>query len=295
MLRKISSLLLIAFLLAVPTGTALALPQDEEQIVKQEVIMGYFDIWKGTEWLDTNNDGIPDMPGQTGKLTKPFNYDAVDKLGDYELTRVEVQYPFTSDEYITAGGRTSGPDGQPWIDRNPGEEVMPWERFRYYYLNYLPQNLTAQITSQNFTASSASVQWGLDLPDPPEDALDLKNPENRQYIGYDPADISNLVEGWRWYLPGIITWYGVPKDEIPDPEEQPNLKVEITDFPQEVYSGSPIPVTALASNNSGKYVMTDFRWKVDGTTVKEVNNFDLVTSQGDTYTMTAPEVTRKKP
>nr|WP_243175175.1 hypothetical protein [Desulfofundulus sp. TPOSR] len=69
-----------------------------------------------------------------------------------------------------------------------------------------------------------------------------------------------------------------------------NLSVQITNYPEEVYSGDPIPVTALVRNTSGKYVMTDFRWKVDGAVVREYNNFDLVTSQGTTYTMTAPKV-----
>jgi len=74
MLRKISSMLVIALLLAaVPAGAALALPQGEEQVAKQEVIMGYFDVWKGNEWQDTNNDGSPNEPGQTGKVTKTFS------------------------------------------------------------------------------------------------------------------------------------------------------------------------------------------------------------------------------
>ncbi|WP_031518175.1 hypothetical protein [Desulfofalx alkaliphila] len=236
MLKRISILLLIALLLAVPVGTALALPQNEEQIVKQEVIMGYFDIWKGSQWQDTNNDGNPDMPGQTGKSTKPFNYSAADELGRYELTRVEVQYPFTPDEYITAGGRTSGPDGQPWINTNPGEEVMPMQKFHEYYLAYLPQNLTVQVTSQDLAAGSATVQWGLDLV-PLTSALNIKDEENRRYIGYEPANISNLVEGWRWYLPGIITWYGVPVDGVYD------FSVEL----DEQWFGDIAPGTKIAS------------------------------------------------
>ncbi|MCG8402402.1 MAG: hypothetical protein MJA84_12560, partial [Firmicutes bacterium] len=173
MLKKISNLLIIALLLAaVPTGAALALVQGEEQIVKQEVIMGYFDVWKGNEWQDTNNDGGPDQPGQTGKTTKPFSYSAADKLNEYQLTRVEVKYPFGSDEYIAAGGRQYGPDGKP--------ADMTWDRFRKDYLNYLPQNLSVQVTSKDLAVGEATVQWGLDLipKEQPHGVLDLKDPEN---------------------------------------------------------------------------------------------------------------------
>jgi len=214
MLRKISSMLVIALLLAaVPAGAALALPQGEEQVVKQEVIMGYFDVWKGNEWQDTNNDGSPDKPGQTGKVTKPFSYSAADKLGEYQLTRVEVKYPFSPEEYVAAGGRQYGPDGQPWIDPYTGQPVMSWQSIEFWYLTHLSQNLSVQIAGQDLATGTASVQWILDLA-PLTKALNIKDEENRKYIGYQPKNFGSFTEGWRWYLPGIITWYGIPKAKV---------------------------------------------------------------------------------
>lgn len=100
MSRKIISwmLVMVVVVAAVPTGVALASPnenQGQEQIVKQEVIAGYFDVWKGDNWQDTNNDGSPDEPGQTGKITKPFSYSAAEKLSGWTLTRVEVTHSFS--------------------------------------------------------------------------------------------------------------------------------------------------------------------------------------------------------
>ncbi|WP_027365742.1 hypothetical protein [Desulfotruncus alcoholivorax] len=210
MLKKLINWLIAAvIIMAVPAGAAFALPEDQaqERVVKQEVIVGYFDVWKGSDWLDTNNDGDRDKPGQTGKLTKPFNYSAADKLNEWQITRVEVQpYPFSSEEYTAAGGRHYNFSGQP--------EDMSWDKFKWC-LKYLPQNLTAKIADQNLPAGTASVQWGLDLPSNPiYNALDIKDLKNRQYIGYEPANIGSMVEGWRWYLPAIITWYGIPKTQI---------------------------------------------------------------------------------
>ncbi|WP_027365833.1 hypothetical protein [Desulfotruncus alcoholivorax] len=236
MLKKLINWLIAAvIIMAVPAGAAFALPGEQEQMIKQEVIVGYFDIWKGDSWLDTNNDGTPDAPGQTGKLTKPFNYSAADKLNEWQITRVEVTYPFGADEYTTAGGRQYGPDGKP--------AQMDWEKFKKNYLKYLPQNLTAQIADQNLPAGTASVQWGLDLPSNPiYNALDIKDLKNRQYIGYEPANIGSMVEGWRWYLPAIITWYGIPKDQ-----EQPLPDFSVTLGRHEFKNMNPGDIVTLTA------------------------------------------------
>ncbi|SFF97623.1 hypothetical protein SAMN05660649_00294 [Desulfotomaculum arcticum] len=270
MLKKIINWMLIAavMIIAVPAGAAFALPGDQaqEQVIKQEVIVGYFDIWKGDNWLDTNNDGPPDEPGQTDKLTKPFNYSASDKLDEWQITRVEVSYPFTLDEYTTAGGRPYGPDGKLWVDPGTGQQgIMSWLDFQRNYLDYLPQNLSAQIVNQDLSTGSASVEWGLDLPDPPENALDLKNPQYRQYIGYEPSNIGSMVEGWRWYLPAIITWYGVPK------EQEMNLAVTITSPPEEALAGEAITVTGEITSDSDTPITTLVQWYLGSKKVYEGN------------------------
>ncbi len=243
MFKKLINWLLMAIIMAVPTGAAFALPSDQaqEQIIKQEVIVGYFDAWKGSNWLDTNNDGTPDVPGQTNKGTKPFDYSAEDKLSEWQITRVEVTYPFEEEEYTSAGGRQYGPDGKP--------AQMNWEAFNRNYLKYLPKNLTAQIaTSLNLNTGTASVQWGLDLIELNQGGtLDLKDPENRKYIGYEPADIGNMVEGWRWYLPAIITWYGVPKQVIQPPDF--SVTLDRYEF-QKMNPGDKITLTATYKLNA---------------------------------------------
>lgn len=200
---------------AVPFGTAFASPaenpQQQEQLIHQQVIMGYFDVWRGNEWQDTNNDGVPDAKGDKNKKTKPFTYSLDEKVKEgWQITRVEVQYPFSENEYVEAGGRMTDPAGNPL----PG--MMAWGDFWDNYLIYLPQNLSVNIYDKDLANGKAQVQWNLDLEYLNKRySLDLTKPENRTRIGYEVKDISKMVEGWRWYLPGIIKWYGI-KEAVPD-------------------------------------------------------------------------------
>ncbi|AEG14449.1 hypothetical protein Desku_0849 [Desulfofundulus kuznetsovii DSM 6115] len=293
MLRKLISWVLMTALVlgAVPyCGTASALPGGEgEQVVKQEVIVGYFDIWKGDTWQDTNRDGMPDMPGQKGK-TYTNTYSAAEKLKDWTLTRVEVKYPFSPGEYEAAGGRQYGPDGSLWYDPDTGEPGMSWNWFHFWYLDHLPHNLSAKIASQDLAAGKAAVQWTLNLA-PLSNALNLKDPENRRYIGYEPGNFGELVEGWRWYLPAIITWYGVPKQQTDlvavsiDPgvgEADPGGRytgrvtfrndsgAKLTGVPIEVRSNGAAVLSTTVDFGPGETRTFTFTWTAPGSGVVEL-------------------------
>ncbi|MEG6617488.1 hypothetical protein V6C27_13830 [Peptococcaceae bacterium 1198_IL3148] len=243
MLKKLINCLLILTLIitAVPNGAAFALPSEtenpqQEQLIHQQVIMGYFDVWKGSTWQDTNNDGDIDARGDKNKPTKPFTYTLEDKVKEgWTITRVEVQYPFSADDYVNAGGRMSDPAG------NPLQSMMPYQRFKDNYLKYLPQSLSVSVASQDLVAGKAQVQWKLDLEYLDQNySLDLTDSSNRTKIGYEVKDIEEMVEGWRWYLPGIIKWYAIPPTELPN--------IMVGEIEPGVTSGEAVPGTLYSAN-----------------------------------------------
>jgi len=214
-MRLIKLFALLTALLLLP---GMAVAASGEQMVKQQVIVPYFDIWQHTNgvWQDTDGCGQPDYYGWKGKThSETFILpDAVWK-GKYELTKVEVAYPFTQDQF-TASGRQDD-----------------WETFRLKYLRYTPANYSVSKAGENLGEGKVTAQWTFDLE---PKALNLKDPTVRESLGMDEKDFSNMAQGWRWYLPVLITWYGVTV-ELPDfsvtldkqkIDADPGDKVEVT-------------------------------------------------------------------
>jgi hypothetical protein len=170
----------------------------EEQIIDQTVTVPYFDIWKHTDgtWQDTSNDGKPDAKGQKDKTTK-LNYTLDNSLlQKYTVTKVEVTPNIDENTYNTAGK---------WNGKN-------WEYFKTNYYKYRAVPLKTSISNKDLTKGTATVQFIFDLA-PQNNAIDRKA---IRFDGDNNAAIDAAAEGWRWYLPALITWHGIPKEQPAD-------------------------------------------------------------------------------
>lgn len=167
----------------------------EEKIIKQAVTVPYFDTWKHTNgvWQDTDGDGTPDAKGQKDKITK-LNY-ALDNslLQKYTITKVEVT-PNIDENAYNATGKWNGQD---------------WKYFKVNYHRYRAMPLKTSISTKDLAKGTATVQFLFDLA-PQDNAIDRKSV---RFEGDNNQAIDAAAEGWRWYLPAIITWYGIPKEQ----------------------------------------------------------------------------------
>ncbi len=222
-------LMLLVLFIAVPAGTAFALP--EEEVIDREISTGYYDIWK-------HSDGTWQVTGRPGGwhnvvAEAAFRADKLRELGgDWTITRVEATGEFGRDEYEYAGGW--------WGD--------DWERYNLLYYRYRPKTqfttpklvedfIESQVVEANGKTAEAPMDdelrqsiltyfegetipvWIIELWNQFEmqegyGGIDLTNPAKRQQYGLPPKTFSDDVEGWRIFLPALITWYGVPKEEI---------------------------------------------------------------------------------
>ena len=199
---KIPLFLLLALFLFIPSPGAQAAQGD---LIHQEVIASYFDVWKGNNWQDTDNDGIADKPGQ--RKQPKFTYTAPDEiLEKYIITDVKIKEPVTKSLYESRENPADGSEGE-----------MPWYDFNIWYNYYLADIHKADAKLINADQGRAEVTWDIILKTPVEiNAVDLVNEKNRDYLGLPASLFTDLNEGYRWYMPGIIEWYGIPKEGGPD-------------------------------------------------------------------------------
>ncbi|HBT19939.1 MAG TPA: hypothetical protein DEA47_00985 [Peptococcaceae bacterium] len=212
MKKGISTLVLLSFLLSlVPLPVHAA---EKEQLIKQEVILAYFDIWSqdGIKWDDTNNDGKPDKPGDRKTETFPYFFPE-ELLSQYTLTRVEViePPPVTREWYEKAGGR-------PYL-LNGEKGELPWDDFNYWCNGWPPQNPRASARLADPERGKAEVTWSFTLHENPRKwALDLTDGTVRRVFGLKDPPYPVWTEenqGWRWVMPAVLLWYGIPK-KLPD-------------------------------------------------------------------------------
>ncbi|TYO94523.1 hypothetical protein [Desulfallas thermosapovorans] len=196
-------ILLLVTLLLLP-GTALANPQ--EQFILQEIKVGHFDVWQHTDgtWQDTDHDGEVDPYGLKDKKVPepPYTYPDSQYANQFTPTRVEItkitQASNLTDEELKKAGRSE-----------------TWRVFNENYLTKLPNAYSAAKTSEDIAQGTVSVEKTFDLM--PE-LLDLKDPTVRAELGMTDRDFSDMAQGWRWYTPVLIKWYGVPKVVVQPPD-----------------------------------------------------------------------------
>ena len=248
-------LFMLVLFIAVPAGTAFALP--EEQVIDLKVSTGYYDIWKHSDdtWQVTGRPG-----GFHQVLAEAaFRADRLRELGeDWTITRIEANGEFGRDEYEAAGG---------WWGSD-------WERYFSLYYQYRPKTqftvpklvenfVEAPVVEANGKTAEAPLKdvlrqailtyfegetipvWIIELWNKyelGERAIDLTDPDIRQKYGLPPKTFSSDVEGWRVFLPALITWYGVPKAE-------PDFSVSLDKHEIEADPGDPVEVVATYKLN----------------------------------------------
>lgn len=193
--------LVVALLLAVPTGAAFG---SQEQEIYRIVGAGYYDIWRHSDgtWQASGK------PGDKGRMTEHDYALPADKLKGFKLTRIEVTSTFGETEHAKARGRglLSG---------------VAWDDYEQDFLKHSPLAVCADKASEDLEAGGVSVKWTLDLhPVRPREqqreALDLKANAHVLEDRYKSSvGFAQAVEGWRWYLPVMIIWYGIP-EAVPD-------------------------------------------------------------------------------
>ncbi len=196
-MRMVKYLVVLAVLLLFP-GMAMAVTG--EQVVSQQVIVPSFDIWQHSNgtWQDTDGCGQPDYYGWKGKTySKAFTLPESEWQGKYKLTRAEVTYPFAQEQFNNSG------------------RLEDWKKFKRNYLTKTPANYSVAKAGENLDEGKVTAQWTFDLA--PE-WLDLKDPTVREQLGMDEKSFSNMAQGWRWYLPVLVTWYGVPEKVSQPPD-----------------------------------------------------------------------------
>lgn len=192
-------IVLLALLLAVPFVGAAFASDGQEQLVHEQIGTGYYAIWKvdGVAW----DNGVPGLDTTaTLEYTIP-----VDKLNNYTLTRVEVStgYSFDPDVFEKAGG---------W-------RGYSYEDYKDTFLSHTPDNLSVTVADEDLNAGKAMVKWSATLSPVfsmgERQAMDIKDPENRDLLHFIEASFPDTQEGWLWFLPVHIAWYGIP-DYVPD-------------------------------------------------------------------------------
>ncbi|SFH34078.1 hypothetical protein SAMN05660649_04812 [Desulfotomaculum arcticum] len=200
-MRLTKLILFLAALLLLLPGTALAEPQ--EQLFLRQVSVGNFDVWQHTDgrWQDTDQCGQPDPYGLTNKTLKPevFTLPQTQYTSGFTVTRVEIEYDFTlTNEELKSAGRSES-----------------WDIFNAKYITKLPNKYKAEKIGEDLAQGTVTVQKTLDLM--PE-LLDLKDPAVREELVMTDQDFSDLAQGWRWYTPVLINWYGVPRQALQPPD-----------------------------------------------------------------------------
>lgn len=224
-MRLTKLILALAALLLLLPGSAFAEPQ--EQLILRQVSLENFDVWQHTDgrWQDTDLDGKRDPYGLTGKtLTQQYTLPKTQYTGWFTVTRVEIEYPFTlTDEEMAKWGRPES-----------------WRIFNEKYLTKKPDNYTVVKTGENLTQGTVTVQRTFDLT---PKLLNLKDPYVREELGMTDRDFSDFAQGWRWYLPVLISWYGIAQ-QPPDFSTQ----LEVEQF-KDVKPGQVITSTVTYSLN----------------------------------------------
>ncbi|MTI82344.1 MAG: hypothetical protein FH756_00280 [Firmicutes bacterium] len=242
---RLTKLIVLFFTLLLLPGMAFANPQ--EQFILHEIKLGSFDVWQHTDgtWQDTDDCGDDDPYGlENKKVRETYAYPESEYASQFTPTRATIDHNFTlTDDELANAGRSES-----------------WGDFDIKYLRYLPNSYSAARESLNLEEGTVTVLKKFDLE--PE-LMDLKDPAVRADLGMDDRDFSNMAQGWRWYTPMLVTWYGVPK-------ENQNLKAKITSIPSEDPNpGDSITITGQITNESDTPVTTLVQWYLDSNKVYE--------------------------
>jgi hypothetical protein len=176
-MMKIKNLILLVLLILVMS--VMVIPAsfifaEEKILFKTEVDTGYWDIWQ-------HSDGRWQYTGRPGEQ-KAYDFEIIepDEAKNYKDVEYEMEIGITKEQFMQGGGR-------------PGYKTNDdgWNKFDEGILYHQPDNYRKTGDREvSFTLS------------PVGEAEIIK----KDWQG-------EKVNGWRWYLPITVSWYGVPKTE----------------------------------------------------------------------------------
>lgn len=147
-----------------------------EEVVLKQVRLASWDIWLHADGKTWQHTGAPgDRRSYTFDVTPP-------EIAGVRITRFEMTAGVTQEQFMAAGGRAGY-----------AATETRWDAFELEVLRHSPRNL--RITD----GSEVAFTLG-----PLSDAKEIKFEWQ-----------ARLVEGWRFYLPAFIVWYGV-RENLPD-------------------------------------------------------------------------------
>lgn len=221
MTRKIAALVLILALisLAVPVGAAKASPGEEKEIVIKTLHVPHYDTW-------LHSDGVTWTAKAPGQVASDYKVDILPKaISDkYIVARdPEVTTEITPELYA----QTLSPDLQ-----QRGWWGNSWKDFydqvyRYRPLEYYEARVVARLGDPNSQAVLINFTFKLSpyAPRAGQYATPPRFPDGLSYAY--PVDLRTEqelngqhfepnVEGWRWKLPVVVTWYLKERPKPPD-------------------------------------------------------------------------------
>ena len=253
MMKRIICLISVCFLLfAFPVKAEVS----EEVFIGERIDVAFFDVWlhaDGLTWQDTDGDLIADEPyGGTDldgdpekeKYERYLTFQAKPKQEwekEYEPIRVEASIDwlrdFTKEDYLRVGGGGKvSKDGKEYIFLGDFYEFIEqvWGKRPHDY------QLAPEI-------SPHTVKFYL------HDKVQAEN------IKRD--DQADLVEGWRWYLPIYLKFYGVKRVV--------GIDLEVVEVEQvsPVRAGSKQMGSCFLRNNGGKLETFRVNYWADGKVV----------------------------
>ncbi|SHE98005.1 hypothetical protein SAMN02745218_01202 [Desulfofundulus australicus DSM 11792] len=227
-MRKVTALLLVlALLVSLVPAAGFAQDQPQEQLIWRQVGLAYFDVWKHTsgEWQDSDGDGVKDGPKGDPNASDPSYWQnkkaratytlPSSLLEKYKVTRIEVRGEFGQEEYDAYVALQGHGYPNPWwrLGMDESAKYYTWARYRDRHYDVKPENFSVRKTDEDLSKGTAVAQWQLNLA-PKKYAINRK--ENRFPGDESNPNLANAVEGWRWWLPVYIEWYGIPKEVPPD-------------------------------------------------------------------------------
>jgi hypothetical protein len=213
--KLIVTVMLVALVMQfVPMPSAFATTEGKEVMFKTQVDAGHWDIWLHADGTTWQYTGKP------GNV-KSYDFEIVfpDQADKYDNVRYEMVAGITREQFMAASG---------WWNFKPNEEG--WDELDREILKYIPDNYRKTGDNQvTFTLS----------------------PKTRAKL-LKESDQEELVEGWRWYLPITVSWYGAPKEQAPpDPEVKGGRNIGyFMDYPVQV--GNNLQTTVVRWTSTGE-------------------------------------------
>ena len=242
----------------------------QEKILVTQLILPCFDVWRHScgRWQDTTKDGRPDIPEcydgpkESQYFKTPVFHFPGALLEDYILTRAVIRAEFPSPEQYDHAYETYQKLGEDY------EHLVRWTDNREQYVNLVRRHVPVDWNIReahredshgvrvsygvrvSFSTRLAYAKNAFDLKEAFEDGwFDPATGEHHQ-----PRTFSRGVRGYRWYMPGVIEWYGVPRNKV-------GLKVASLNpvgEPRERPDGTKIQRWNAEIKNIGSVTVEDF-------------------------------------